>query len=84
MDLKDTSEAPTRKISMTRIYGLGEGKKEIVIGWEFAPPKKSERYAIYLGRGKIFRTSPVEEITRTEEMVFIKTANSLYQIEYVK
>jgi len=79
----DTEETLTRKVAVTRIYGVGDIANEIVVGWECTPPQKRARYTIHVGRGRIFRTSPVEGITETVDGISIKTVNSLYEIKYL-
>jgi hypothetical protein len=83
-NLTKTYEILTQKIALTRIESLGKEEKGSVIGWEYAPPKKGERYSVYLGERKVLRTSPVEEIKHTINAVMIKTANSIYKIQYLK
>lgn len=79
----DTEETLTRKVAVTRIYGVGDIVNEIVVGWEYTPPQRKARYTIHIGRGKVFRTSPVEGITETVGGITIKTVNSLYEIKYL-
>ena len=83
MDLSDTEEVLTQKVALINPYGSGKNRKDIVTGWECTPPQKNERYTIYLGKGKVFRTSPVQYIAKTKHALFIRTLNSLYQIEYI-
>jgi hypothetical protein len=82
--LTKTYEGVTRKISLTRIETLGKDHKGVVIGWEYAAPAKGERYTIYLGKGKILRTSTVEEVKEMPRGIMIKTMNSIYRIEYLE
>lgn len=82
--LTKTHEILTQKISLTRIQALGKANGRVVMGWEYAPPKKGEGYTIYLGSGKILKTSPVEDIKENFHALMIRTANSIYRIEYVR
>lgn len=81
-DLLDTSTSQTRRISLTRVE-LEKGQSQAVIGWEYASPAKGERYSVYLGGGRVLRTSPVREITVTKQTSTIKTVNSTYRVEYL-
>jgi hypothetical protein len=74
----------TRKVSLSKIYGMGMDRSGPLIGWECAPPKRNERYGIFLRKRKTLRTSPVEEITETHDALVIKTVNSLYEIKYLE
>jgi hypothetical protein len=78
----DTEETLTRKVALTLICGSAKIRNEMAVGWEYTPPQKSERYAIYMGKGKILRTSAVEGITETADGITIKTANSLHEVKY--
>ncbi len=84
MNMVKTCEVLTKKISLSRIDSVGKDAKGAVVGWEYAPPEKGERYTVYLGKGRVLRTSPVEDIRRNLAALLIKTANSVYRVEYIK
>ena len=83
-ELTSTEETLTQRVALTRICGLGYDQNKTVFGWEYAPPQKGERYTLYLGKGKYLRSSLVEDITHIPDAVMIKTANSLYELKYLK
>jgi hypothetical protein len=83
MKLNRTLDLPAKKISFTRIFGTGRPAANGVVGWEMEPPEEGKRYRVYLGRGKILKTSVITEIQRTPHAIFVRTKNSLYQIEYL-
>ncbi len=78
-----TSEILSKRIALSKIEKIGDDPRGTVVGWECAPPVKGERYAVYLGKGRVLRTSVVEEVRETPESVLIKTANSVYKIQYL-
>lgn len=82
--LTATEEVHYRKISLKRLKSFKIEEKGGVIGWEAAPPKVGERYAVYLGEGNVLRTSPVEEVKKTSHILMVKTMNSIYRVEYLE
>lgn len=84
MSLVKTHEILVKKISLTRIESIDKEQKGAVIGWEYGPPRKGERYSVYLGEGKVLRTSPVEDVKETHYALLVKTRNSVYRVEYMK
>lgn len=83
MDHPNTCEILTNRISLSKVEAVGHDPKGVVIGWEYAPPKRGERYVVYLGKGKVLRTSVVEDIKENMDSLLIKTANSIYKIQYL-
>jgi hypothetical protein len=84
LSLVKTHEILVKKISLTRIDSIDKEQKGAVIGWEYGPPRRGERYSVYLGDGKVLRTSPVEDVKETHCALLIKTMNSVYRVEYLK
>lgn len=82
-DLTGTHESLNQRVALTKIFGSAIEESRTIIGWEYAPPKRGERYSIYLGKGKYLRSSTVEDITSNPHSLMIKTANSLYEIKYL-
>jgi len=78
-----TCEILSKRIALSKIERIGDDPRGTVVGWESAPPVKGERYAVYLGKGRVLRTSVVEEVRETPESVLIKTANSIYKVQYL-
>jgi hypothetical protein len=78
-----TCEILTRRISLTRVESVGQDPKGVVVGWEYSPPRKGERYAVYLGKGRVLRTSVVEDVRENMGSLLIKTANSIYKVQYL-
>ena len=84
-NLNRTEEIPAWRISLTKLESIdGETKKGSVIGWEGAPPQKGRSYVIYLHEGTALKTSAVQDIQEADNAVIIKTANSVYQVEYIE
>jgi len=83
-NMSKTVEILTRRISLSRIDSVGKDPKGAVVGWEHAPPQKGERYTVYLGKGRVLRTSPVEDVRENLETLLVRTANSIYRVEYLK
>ncbi len=83
-DPKGTSEILSQKISLTKIDSVGRDARGAVVGWESAPPREGERYTVYLGNGRLLRTSTVEDVRDTLGAFLVKTANSIYRVEYLK
>jgi hypothetical protein len=79
-----TGEVLTRKISLTKVDSVGKEQRGAVVGWEHGVPKKGERYSVFLGKGRVLRTSPVEDVRTSADAVLIKTANSIYRVQYLK
>lgn len=79
-----TIEILTRRISLTRIESVGQDSRGAVVGWEYSPPRTGDRYAVYLGKGRVLRTSVVEDIRENMDSLLIKTANSIYKVKYLK
>ncbi len=84
MSLTKTLKIATRKLSFTKIDKSGTAKKESVEGWEYEPPKKGKNYDIFLGDGKVLRTSPVKDVTENFHSLIVRTENSVYQVKYLK
>ena len=78
-----TLEIASRKISLARIESVATDRKGELIGWEYAPPKKGDRYTVSLGKGRILRTSPVQDVKQSDDALLIKTVNSIYRVEYL-
>jgi hypothetical protein len=79
-----TEEIPTRRISPLKLGAtVEETSKGGVTGWECTPPRIGRPYAMCLYEGMILRTSPVQDIRKTECALIIKTLNSLYRLEYL-
>jgi hypothetical protein len=78
-----TAEIATRKISLSRIESVTTDQKGEVIGWEYAPPRRGERYTVSLGKGRVLRTSPVQDVKESRNALLIKTVNSIYRVEYL-
>jgi hypothetical protein len=72
-----------RKVVLTRVQSVGAGHGGRVTGWEYAPPKRYERYAVKLTNETVFKTSSVLEIEEEQGVLLIKTANSSYEIKYM-
>jgi hypothetical protein len=83
-NLTETDEVLPRKISLTRIASLSTAHTNVVNGWEYVAPAKGERYIVYLGKGRVLRTSTVEDIKILEQGILIKTVNSIYRIDYLQ
>jgi hypothetical protein len=79
-----TEEILTRKVFLKRSELSGKGRPKAMIGWELGPPRRGARYTVSLENGMVLRTSPVEEIHEGEGIVTVKTANSIYTLEYLK
>jgi hypothetical protein len=84
MNLRDTQEIQSRRVSLTKIHAASNVKHEGLIGWEAAPPQEGESYVINLRKGRLLRTSPVVDIAETEDALLIRTLNSLYEVKYLK
>lgn len=78
-----TCEILTRRIALSKIERIGHDPKGTVVGWECSPPAKGERYGVYLGKGRVLRTSVVEDIREMQDYILIKTANSVYKVQYL-
>lgn len=82
--LRKTYEILTKKVMLVKINSKGEKEKNsAVVGWEFTPPEVGERYVIYLGKGRVLKTTPVMDVKETHYALMIKTSNSIYRIEYL-
>ncbi len=84
MNSTKTLKIATRKLSFTKIEKSGTAKEKSVMGWEYEPPKKGKNYDIFLGHGKVLRTSPVKDVTENFHSLIVRTANSVYQVKYIK
>jgi hypothetical protein len=84
MDSRGTCEILSQKISLTKVDSVGRDSKGAVVGWESSPPREGERYTVYLGNGRILRTSTVEDVKDNLGAFLVKTANSIYRVEYLK
>ena len=84
MDLTRTYEILTQKVSVLKISKKNKKKSEPLVGYEYEPPTPGERYSVYLTKGKVFRTSLVEEVREVHSAIMIKTKNSVYRIKYLK
>jgi hypothetical protein len=78
-----TKEIVSRKISLSRVENEAAEPKGSLVGWEYSTPKQGERYTVYLGKGRILRTSPVKEIRESDSVIWVTTSNSLYRVEYL-
>jgi hypothetical protein len=72
------------KVSLTKIFGSAKSKMSTVVGWELQPPRVGKPYSLYTGRGKILRTTSLEQVTAEDDKLLIKTVHSLYEIHYLK
>ena len=77
---RESTNAFTRKVSLTKIGGKAEGMAKTLIGWESASPKEGEPYRVRMETGETLRTSPVKLITETDDGLTIMTKNSLYEL----
>jgi hypothetical protein len=84
MNSSKTLKIATRRLSFTKIDKSGSAKKKSLTGWEYEPPKKGKNYDIFLANGKVLRTSPVEDVTENFHSLIVRTANSVYQVKYLK
>jgi hypothetical protein len=82
--LINTEEVTYRKISLRRHKENQLDERGGVLGWEAAPPQVGERYAVYLGEGNVLKTSPVEEVERRDNVLMVRTMNSIYRVEYLE
>jgi hypothetical protein len=78
-----TREIQSRKISLARVENKAAEHRGNVVGWEYGPPKEGERYTVYLGKGRVLRTSPVQEVRESDKIIWVKTVNSFYRVEYL-
>jgi len=78
-----TKEIRTRKITLTRVEDTSLDHRGHVVGWEYGPPQAGERYTVYLGKGRVLRTSPVQEVLGSGPALLLKTLNSVYRVEYL-
>lgn len=78
-----TKEFQARKISFSRAEHPGESEQDSVVAWEYSPPILGERYLVYLGKGRLLRTSPVKRIQESHGILWIETANSTYRVKYM-
>ena len=77
-----TKEIETRRISLARVESTGSEQRGQVVGWEYGPPRAGERYVVHLGKGRVLRTSHVQEVRGSGRVLLLKTVNSLYRVEY--
>ena len=79
-----TEELSFRRISLKRLQDRElESTMKGFLGWEYAPPRIGDPYVIHF-QGMVLKTSPVKIIQRTKDVTIIKTANSIYQVEYLR
>lgn len=78
-----TKEFQARKISFSRAEHEGEAEPDSVVAWEYSPPVLGERYLVYLGKGRLLRTSPIRSIRESHGILWIETANSTYRVKYM-
>lgn len=83
MEGNRTREIQARRISLCRFEGKGASGQDSVLGWEYSPPTPGERYLVYLGKGRLLRTSPVKSIRESEGTVLIHTLHSVYRVKYL-
>jgi hypothetical protein len=80
---KRTKEIRARRISLARLEGGPDKLSDPIGGWEYSPPEVGERYLVYLGKGRLLRTSPVQRIRESGGFTWIETLNSVYRIQYL-
>ncbi len=78
-----TREFQARKISFSRAESPTEADQESVMAWEYSPPVLGERYLVYLGKGRLLRTSPVKKIRESHGFLWIETTHSTYRVKYM-
>ncbi len=77
-------EKKTRKLSCEKFNREGKDINGEFIGWEYEPPQKEKHYTIYLGNGKMLKTSPVKDVIENFHAILVKTTNSIYQVKYLQ
>ncbi len=83
MNTTKTLKIASRKLSFTKIDKGGNVKNECSVGWEYEPPRKGKNYSIFLGEGRVLRTSPVKDVTENFHSIIVRTKNSIYQLKYL-
>lgn len=84
MDDPKLRQLKARRISLTRVQGESTNESDSVGGWEYSPPRVGERYLVYLGKGRLLRTSPAQKVWESEGCLWIETLNSIYRIRYLE
>jgi len=84
MKLARTHEILTTKVSVIKVGGNGKKHKERIEGYEYEPPTLGFPYTVHLGKGNVFKTSPVWDVKEVNDAFMVKTANSVYRLNYLK
>jgi hypothetical protein len=79
-----TRELRPRKISLAKVEETSADRRGHIVGWEYNPPRRGERYTVNLGQGRVLRTSPVQEVSASDKMLLVKTVNSTYCVAYLE
>lgn len=83
MEGNRTREIEARRISLCRLEGEGTREQDSLLGWEYSPPTPGERYLVYLGKGRLLRTSPVKSVSESQGAIMIHTLHSVYRVKYL-
>jgi hypothetical protein len=82
---KKSTKIPTRKVSLTKLDNMDSGQKRgEIIGWETSLPQKGAPYQVWLHKGLVLTTSPVQHIKQSDDVLIIRTLNSIYQVQSVE
>lgn len=84
MNFGKTYELLLRKVCLEAITRKGRKRNVSVIGCERGRPVVGKPYVIYLGKDRIFKTSPIRDIKETYTALMIQTQNSIYRIKYLR
>ena len=83
MDITKTHEILTTKVSFVKVDS-GKKSRQPIVGYEYEPPTLGFPYIVYLGQGNVFKTSRVWEVEAVNDAFMIKTANSVYRLDYLE
>ena len=78
-----THEILTTKVSLVKVNSGGKKSEESIEGYEYELPTLGFPYVVLMGKGKVFKTSRVWDVKEVNDAVMIKTANSIYRINYL-
>jgi hypothetical protein len=84
MNLTRTHEVLTTKVTIAKVNGNGKKPKKNIEGYEYSPPAQGCPYVVYLGKGNVFKTSPVRDVKEVNDAIMLKTSNSIYRINYLR
>jgi hypothetical protein len=84
MNLTRTHEILTTKVSLVKVHSGGKKSRQPIVGYEYEPPTLGSPYTVYLGQGSAFKTSRVWEVEAVNDAFMIKTANSIYRLDYLE